>query len=96
MNFAVNLDSPTFNRTPKFIRLVEHVRQCLRQRAEMPHRQVKSYSAVHYIEHIKRRMNENPSVARALFRFYNTVRNFSPQMNRMHRHFGTERLLCYH
>ena len=78
MNFTVNLKTHTLNKSPNFIRLVERIRQCIREREITKEKQqhMKIYSITHYIEHIKRCMNNNPLIGRALIRFYNIINNF--------------------
>ncbi len=89
MNFTINIQSRTLNKSPDFLRLIERIRQCLREREITKEQQQsrKIYSILHYIEHLKRCMNDNPLIGRALFRFYNTIKNFSSQNNRTHRKF---------
>ena len=84
MNFTVDIKPHTLNKSPNFIDLVERIRQCVREREiTKEQRRTKTYSTIHYIEHIKRCINDNPLIGRALFRFYNTIKNFSFQNNRM-------------
>ncbi|CAF0732606.1 unnamed protein product [Adineta ricciae] len=77
MNFAVNLQSSTFNQTSSFLRLVEHIRRCVHEREQIKHQR----SVSDYIEHLRRSMNENPLLTRALFQFYATIKTFSSQNN---------------
>ena len=79
MNFAVNLQSSTFNQTSSFLRLVEHIRRCVHERQQIKQQR----SVTDYIDHLKRSMNENPLLARALFQFYATIKTFSSRNNRM-------------
>jgi hypothetical protein len=85
MNFTINIESHTLNKSPNFLRLIERIRQCIHEheitKDQQRHRKI--YSIIHYIEHIKRCINDNPLIGRALFRFYNTIKNFSSQNNRM-------------
>jgi hypothetical protein len=85
MNFTINIDSHTLNKNPNFIRLIERIRQCVREREVTKEQQQrrKIYSIIDYIEHIKRCINDNPLIGRALFRFYNTIKTFSSKNNRM-------------
>ncbi|CAF3881194.1 unnamed protein product [Rotaria magnacalcarata] len=83
MNFIVNKESYTYNKTPNYNRLIERVRQCIRERELEKQQHVKVYSMNHYAEHIKRCIHDNPSVGRVLFQFYNAVKNFPSQNNRM-------------
>ena len=87
MNFTINIESHTLNKTPNFIRLVERIRECIRKReiTKEQHRHIKIYSINHYIEHIKRCINDNPLIGRALFRFYNTIQTFSSRNTRMNK-----------
>ncbi|CAF1231595.1 unnamed protein product [Rotaria magnacalcarata] len=82
MNFIVNKESYTYNKTPNYNRLIERVRQCIRERELEKQQHVKVYSMNHYAEHIKRCIHDNPSVGRVLFQFYNAVKNFPSQNNR--------------
>ncbi|CAF3437861.1 unnamed protein product [Rotaria socialis] len=82
MNFVVNKESYTYNKTPNFNRLIERVRQCIRERELEKQQHVKVYSMNHYAEHLKRCIHDSPSVGRALFQFYNVVKNFPSQNNR--------------
>ncbi len=85
MNFTVNIESHTLNKSPNFIRLIERIRQCIREREITKEKQqhIKIYSIIYYIEHIKRCMNNNPLIGRALIRFYNIIKEFPSQNNRM-------------
>lgn len=89
MNSIVNNPSHMHNTIPNFNRLVEYIRQCVREREmkkEQQYQRVKSYSTMaHYVQHIKRCMQENPLVGRALFQFYHTIKNYSLQHNRMNK-----------
>jgi hypothetical protein len=81
----MNIESRSLNKTPNFVRLVERIRQCIREREQQ--RRTKIYSTIHYSEHIKRCINDNPLIGRALFRFYNIIKNFTSQNNRMKKFF---------
>lgn len=81
MNFTINIEPTVLNKNPNFIRLIERIRSCIHERKKEKHRKI--YSTIHYIEHIKRCINDNPLIGRALLRFYNTIKNFSSQTNRM-------------
>ena len=73
------------NRNPNFLRLIEHLRQCLREREfskEQQQQRRKIYSINHFIEHLRQCIHDNPLLARALFRFYHAIKNFSSQKNR--------------
>jgi hypothetical protein len=85
MNLIVNIDSHTLNKSPNFIRSIERIRECIRSReiAQGKQRHVKIYSIIHYIDHIKRYMTDNPLIGRALLRFYSIIKNFPLQNNRM-------------
>jgi len=87
MNFTINIESHTLNKNPNFLRLIERIRQCIREReiTKDQQRHRKTYSIIHYIEHLKRCINDNPLIGRALFRFYTTIKNFSSQNNRRNR-----------
>jgi len=80
MNFTINIESHTLNKSPNFLRLIERIRQCIHEREKQRRR--KTYSIIHYIEHLKRCINDNPLIGRALFRFYNTIKKLSSQNNR--------------
>jgi hypothetical protein len=68
-----------------FLRLIERIRQCIHKREINTEQHRKIYSIIHYIEYIKRCINDNPLIGRALIRFYNTIKNFSSQNNRRRR-----------
>ncbi|UJR26754.1 hypothetical protein I4U23_008069 [Adineta vaga] len=62
MNFTVELKSLTFNQTSQFRELVQHIRRCIHHRAQTKEQQhyMKIYSITHYVEQLRRVMNENP------------------------------------
>lgn len=81
----MNIQAYTLNRNPNFLRLIEHLRQCFREREfskEQQQQRRKIYSINHFIEHLRRCMHENPLLARVLFRFHHTIKNFSSLTNR--------------
>ncbi|CAF0732703.1 unnamed protein product [Adineta ricciae] len=78
MNFAVNLQSSTFNQTSSFLRLVEHIRRCVHEREQIKQQR----SVTDYIDHLKRSTKGNPLLTRALLQFYATIKIFSSQNNR--------------
>lgn len=84
MNFTINIEPYTINKSPNFLRLIERIRECIHEREKIIERR-KIYSILNYIEHIKRCINDNPMIGRALFRFYNTIKTFSSQTNRTKR-----------
>ncbi|CAF1054959.1 unnamed protein product [Rotaria sordida] len=87
MSFIVNNESHIYNKTSNFNRLIERIRQCIREREMAKEQQqqqqcIKISSILHYIEHIKRCIYENPLIGRVLFQFYNTIKHFPSQNNR--------------
>jgi hypothetical protein len=79
----MNIELYTLNKSSDFLRLIERIRECIREREITKEQQRrKIYSIIHYIEHLKRCINDNPLIGRALIRFYNTIKNFSSQNNR--------------
>jgi hypothetical protein len=98
MNFIIDIEAHTLNKSTNFVRLVEYIRQCLREREIIKEQQrhIKTYSIIHYIEHIKRCINDNPLIGRALFRFYNTIKKFPSQNNRMNRNSSIKISLSFH
>jgi hypothetical protein len=80
----MNIELYTLNKSSDFLRLIERIRECIREREITKEQQQrrKIYSIIHYIEHLKRCINDNPLIGRALIRFYNTIKNFSSQNNR--------------
>ena len=90
MSFKLDTDSQKFNRAPKFIDLIERIRQCVRKRELTKAEQqqhMKNYSIIHYIEHMKQSIHEEPLMGRMLFQFYNIIKNFSSKTNRMNKLF---------
>lgn len=70
-------------KSSNFLSLIERIRDCIRERElNQEQQRRKTYSIIHYIEHLKRCINDNPLIGRALFRFYNTIKKFSSQNNR--------------
>ncbi|CAF4564540.1 unnamed protein product [Rotaria sp. Silwood1] len=86
MNFIVNNVSHVYNKTPNFNRLIERIRQCIRERditkKQQQQQDIKIYSILHYFEHIKRCIHDNPLIGRVLFQFYNTIKYFPSHNNR--------------
>lgn len=91
----MNIESYSLDRSVNFVRLIERIRECLREREfSMEHRKI--YSINHFIEHLKRSIQDNPFITRALFRFYQMINNISVRKNRKpfshdgNRHFHQE------
>lgn len=86
MNITVNIEPYVLDKSLNFVRLIERLRRCIRERELSTEQQRrKIYSINHFIEHLKRAMQDNPFIARALFRFYQTIKNISAQKNREQR-----------
>ena len=77
MNITVNIEPYVLDKSSDFVRLIERIRGCIRERQRR-----KIYSMNHFIEHLKRAIQDNPFIARALFRFYQTIKNISTQKTR--------------
>ncbi|CAF1300649.1 unnamed protein product [Adineta steineri] len=86
MNYTIDIETYRLNKTPNFIHLIEHIRQCIRKREitkeQQQRRHTKIYSILHYIENIKRCINDNPLIGHVLVQFYSIINNYSSQTNR--------------
>ncbi|CAF2857682.1 unnamed protein product [Rotaria sp. Silwood2] len=83
MSFIANNESHVYNKTPNFNRLIERIRQSIREHEITKEQQhIKIYSIVHYVENIKRCIHDNPLIGRVLFQFYNTIKHFHSHNNR--------------